>query len=214
MFYRIIFKIKNEFRYFRGSKCEFEFFNFLFPNVFTLANDIIFLFINPFFNNRLCVVCNNKFTPAFIWMLIFRGNNLNLIAAMQYGIEWNNLAVYFCTDTMKSNFTMNFERKINWRGVNRQTFQIAFRCKYINFILIKIKSETFQKVLTSFIFRGIFKDIPDPINPILKIFFRGSLIFFIPPMSCNTFFSNLVHFKRSDLDFNKPSIRTNNGSMN
>src|ERR1035438_3844646 len=139
MFYRIIFKIKNEFRYFRWSKCEFEFFNFLFPNVFTLVNDIIFFFINPFFNNRLCVVCNNKFTPAFIWMLIFRGNNLNLIAAMQYGIEGNNLTVYFCTDTMKSNFTMNFESKINRRGVNRQTFQIAFRRENINLILIKIK---------------------------------------------------------------------------
>src|ERR1035437_7379536 len=138
MFYRIIFKIKNEFRYFSRNKCEFEFFNFLFPNLLTLVNDIIFLFIYPFFNNSFCVVGNNKFTPAFIRMLIFRSNNLNLVATMQDGIEGNNLAVYFCTDAMESNFTMNFESKIDWRGVNRQTFQVALRCKHINFILIQI----------------------------------------------------------------------------
>src|SRR5665647_3637881 len=127
MFYRIIFKIKNEFRNLSWSKCKFEFFNFLIPNLFALVNDIIFLFIYPFFNNALCVVGNNKFTPAFIRMLIFGGNNLDLITAMKDGIERNNLAIYFCTDTMKSNFAMNFESKIDRRGVNWQAFQITFR---------------------------------------------------------------------------------------
>jgi len=147
-------------------------------------------------------------------MLIFRDNNLNLVAAMQYGIEGNDLAVYLCTDTMKSNFTMNFKCKINWCRFYWESLKITFWCKDIDFILIEIQFEVFKQIFSSFIFRDIFKYISYPVNPVFKVLSRCSFILFVSPMCSYPFFSNFIHFFCSYLNFNEPSFRSYYSCMN
>src|SRR3990170_3539872 len=99
--------------------------------------------------------------------LLLRGEDLDLIAVLQYIINRYELVVHFCAYASGTDLGVDLKCKVKRSSTVRQSFQFPLWCENKYFVTEKITPEIIDKVQGGVIV--LLQQIPDAGKPLLQI---------------------------------------------
>ena len=139
---------------------------------------------------------------------MFGSNNLNDVTIAQFIIQRNNATVNFCTYATVTYVSMNSVRKVNRTAANGQINNVTTGSEDKHFISEDIHLNCVNEVTGIVHILVPFKELAYPRQFCVKTFVTtasrfAAATFFITPVSSDTVFTNTVHFKGTDLNFQR-----------